>query len=347
MMKRILLIGVVSFCVIAILGTFTLPPLSAATPEILKKAKQEGVVVWYTTMPGAGRKILKKLFEAKYPIKLEVFQAGSLDIIGRYQTELSVNKVKVDCIHITDMVFYLDMLEKGNLMKYDSPEYAAYTGLTKGWVYPGYIFPLRVMPIASLVNTKFVDWKNIKSYNDMLIPKFKGRIAAGDVATSTRAYLNFYGLEKEYGMSWYKKLTGLDAQYYESSEKAMSSCMAGQWPILFEAWLYTGYQYGVLKKAPVHSVITKEGSVVVPAPNTIMKQAPHPNAAKVLQDFLYSKEAQTNLGKTLGVNSGRSDVDPPPGIPKLSQIKVIGIDFKDAKQKRKALIEEWRKVSGR
>jgi len=346
-MKKILIIGAMIFCAAVIMETFAPLSLSAATAEILRKAKEEGVVVWYTTMPGAARKVLKKEFEKKYPIKLEIFQAGSLDIIGRYQTELSVNKVKVDCIHITDMVFYLDMLEKGNLMKYDSPEHAAYSGLPKGWAYSGYIVPLRVMPIASLVNTKFVDWKSIKSYNDMLLPKFKGRIAAGDVATSTRAYLNFYGLEKEYGMKWYEKLTELDAQYYESSEKAMSSCMSGQWPILFEAWLYTGYQYGVLKKAPVHSLITKEGSVVVPAPNAIMKQAPHPNAARVLQDFLYSKEIQTLLGKTLGVNSGRSDVEPPPGIPKLSQIKVIDVNFKDAQQKRKELIEKWRKVSGR
>jgi iron(III) transport system substrate-binding protein len=346
-MKKILIIGAMIFCAAVIMETFAPSSLSAATPEILKKAKEEGVAVWYTTMPGAARKVLKKEFEKKYPIKLDMFQAGSLDIIGRYQTELSVNKVKVDCIHITDMVFYLDMLEKGNLMKYDSPEYAAYTGLPKGWVYPGSIVPLRVMPIASLVNTKYVDWKKIKSYNDLLIPKFKGRIGAGDVATSTRAYLNFYGLKGKYGLDWYKKLAALDGEYYESSEKAMSNCISGQWPILFEAWLYTGYQYGVLKKAPVHSVITKEGNVVVPAPNTIMKQAPHPNAAKVLQDFLYSKEAQSTLGKTLGVNSGRSDVDPPPGIPKLSELNVININFKEAQEKRKELIEEWRKVSGR
>jgi iron(III) transport system substrate-binding protein len=336
-MKRIFMVGVVFGLALGLGGAGTVPFASAASPEVMKKAEEEGSVVWYTTMPGAGRKALKKLFEEKYSVKLEMFQAGSLDIIGRYQTELSAAKVRVDAIHITDMVFYLDMLAKGNLMKYDSPEYSAYSGLPQGWISSGYIYPLRVMPIASLVNTKSVDWKSIRSYNDML----------GDVATSTRAYLNYYGLRTKYGTEWYKKLRELDAQYYESSEKAMSSCIAGQWPILFEAWLYTGYEYGVLKKAPVKSIITQEGCVVVPAPNTIMKQAPHPNAAKVFQDFLYSREAQTLLGKVIGVNSGRTDVIPPAGIPKLSQIKIIDIDFKEAQEKRKAMIEEWRQISGR
>ena len=236
-MRRLLIIGLLvlfAFSAFEILNTTS---ASAVTPEIMEKAKKEGKVFWYTTMPGSGRKAVKKGFEKKYPLKLEMFQAGSFDIIGRYQTELRVKRVKVDCIHITDMVFFLDMMGEGNLLKYDSPEFEAYKGLPEGWVYPGYIVPLRVMPIGSLVNTKYVDWKSIKNYSDMLIPRFKGMIAAGDVATSTRAYINYYGLRNKYGVGWYEKLVELDAQYYESSEKAMNNCLSGQWPILFEAWI--------------------------------------------------------------------------------------------------------------
>jgi iron(III) transport system substrate-binding protein len=345
-MKIGFLAGLAMFIALGIFA-ISVPSASAVTPEVMKKAKEEGVVAWYTTMPGAARKEIKKAFEQKYPLKLEMFQAGSLDIIGRYQTELSAKKVKVDSIHITDMVFYLDMLAKGNLLQYDSPEYSGYSALPKGWVTPGYIVPLRVMPIASLVNSKLVDWKSIKSYSDLLIPKFKGGIGSGDVATSTRAYLNYYGLRNKYGTGWYKKLRELEAQYYESTDQAMSNCMSGQWPILFEAWAYDDYAFRILKKAPVQGIYPKEGCVVVPCPNTIMKQAPHPNAAKVFQDFLYSRETQILLGEIHGFHSGRSDVPAPPGMPKLSEINVINIDFKDAQNKRKELIEEWRKISGR
>ena len=343
-LKVLLLIVVIALSAMLILGSSA---AMAADGETLSKAKKEGKVVWYTTMPGAGWKAIKKAFEKKYAIELEVRRAGSLDTINRYRSEVAAGRETADCIHITDMVFFLDMMQQGNLLKYDSPEFKAYAGLPEGWVYPGYIAPLRVLPIASLVNTKDVDWKSIKSYKDMLKPKYKGMIGAGDVATSTRAYLNYYGLRKKYGTEWFKTLGELGTRYYESSEKAMTQCVSGEWPILFEAWVYKDYQGRVLKKMPVHSVFPEEGCVVVPAPNTIMKQAPHPNAAKVFQDFLYSAETQILIGKIIGVHSGRNDIPGPPGMPKLSEIKIINVDFIDAKKQRKALIAEWEKLVGR
>lgn len=298
-------------------------------------------------MPGAGRRAIKKLWEKKYPIKLEIFQAGSLDIIGRYRAELAANRVKSDCIHVADLVVYLDWLEQGNLMKYESPVFESYSGLPKGWVVPGYIYPVRVLPIGSAVNTKFVDWKSIKSRDDMLKPEFKGKIAAGDVATSTRAYSNYYGLRNKYGLDWFKKLRELDAQYYESSEKAMNNCISGQWPILFECWIYKAYQFRTKKKAPVHSIFPKEGILVIPPPNAIMKQAPHPNAAKLFHEFLYSKETQQALVDALAVHSAHNDVAAPEGLPKVSEMNVIDIAFRAAKEKRKELIKEWQKIAGR
>ena len=346
-MKRLLCVCLIALFVLSIIEIINAQPASAVSSQIMEEAKKEGKVVWYTTLPGDGTKAINKLFEEKYPLKLELFQAGALDMVGRYQAELSADRVKVDCIHIADLVVYLDWLEQGNLMKFDSPEFAAYSGLPEGWVYPGYIYPLRVLPIASVVNTKFVDWKSIKSRDDLLKAEFKGKIGAGDVATSTRAYSNYYGLRNKFGLDWYKKLTELDAQYYESSSKAMNNCIAGQWPILFEAWSYLGYQFGTKKKAPVRSIFPEEGCIVIPAPNAITKQAPHPNAAKVFHEFLYSKEVQELLIDVLGVHSARNDVPGPEGLPKLSDINVVDIDFKAAQDKRQELIEEWRKISGR
>ncbi len=346
MKKRFFMSAALVVCFVVTTFTFSVSSW-AVDSKTLELAQKEGKVVWYTTMPTKAWKNIKTAFEAKYPIELEVFKAGSHDITGRYQTEVAANRDTADLIHITDMVFFIDMLQQGNLLFYDSPEFKAYTKLPYGWVYPGYIVPLRVMPIASMVNTKVVDWKSIKSYEDMLDPKYKGMIGAGDVAGSSRAYLVYYGLRNKYGTDFHKKLTALDAQYYESSEKALTQCMAGEWPILFEAWVYKDYQGRVLKKGPVHSVFVKEGVVIVPAPCTIMKQAKHPNAAKVFQDFIYSQETQMLIGKTIGVHSGRSDVPSPSGMPKLEEMNIIDIDFIDAQSKREELVKEWQEITGR
>ncbi len=315
--------------------------------DTLSLAKKEGEVVWYTTMPSSGREPLAELWAEKYPeIELKMFQAGSLDIVGRYQAEVSAGAVLVDAIHITDMVFFLDQLDAGNLMEYHSPEFEAYEGLPEGWVYPGYIAPLRVMPIGALVNTDAIDWESVQSYEDLLSEEYAGVIAGGDVAGSTRAYLNYYA-HQPYARDWYEKLNELEPQYYESSEAAMNNLLSGEWLVLFEAWIYKDYEFRVLKGAPVHAVFPEEGIAVVVAPNTIMAQAPHPNAAKVFQDFLYSQEAQALLVQSIGVHSARADVPAPEGLPTIGEMNVVGIDFRDAQAQREALIEDWRELTGR
>jgi len=319
-----------------------------AQNDLLELARKEGKVVLYTTLPGKAAEKLKAAFEKKYPkVKFEFYQAGSLDTIGRYEAELAAGRVKGDLFHITDMVWPLRLKEQGNILKYDSPEYAAYEYLGEPLVMPGYWAPFRILPTASIVNTKYVDPKTIQSYEDMLKPEYKGMIAGGDVATSTRAYMNYYSLRKYYGTKWFEKLPELDAEYYESSERAFSYCVAGRWPILWEAWAYKYVQKGIKEGAPIMAIFPKEGVTVVPAPLGIFKQAPHPNAAKLFLNFAYSKEAQQLLVDTLGVHSGRKDVASPEGLPKIGEIKILEIDYLKAAEEREKLIKEWEEIVGR
>jgi len=319
-----------------------------AQDNLLEAARKEGKVVLYTTLPGKACKAVKAAFEEKYPgVKFEYYQAGSLDIIGRYEAERAAGKVKADLFHITDMVWPLRLKEQGNLLKYDCPEYPAYEYLGEPVAMPGYWAPFRILVTAPIVNTNIVGPKTIQSYEDMLKPEYKGMIASGDVSTSTRAYLNYYGLRKYYGTKWFEKLAQLDAEYYESSEKATSYCIAGRWPILWECWAYRYVQYGLKQGAPIMAVFPKEGVVMVPCPLGIFKQALHPNAAKLFLNFAYSKECQELLVDTLGVYSGRKDVASPEGLPKIDEIKILKIDYLKAADEREKLVKEWEKIVGR
>lgn len=319
-----------------------------AQNDLLELARKEGKVVLYTTLPGKACEKVKAAFEKKYPkVKFEFYQAGSLDTIGRYESERAARRVKGDCFHITDMVWPLRLKEQGNLLRYDCPEYAAYEYLGEPLVMPGYWAPFRILPTAPIVNTKYVDPKTIQSYSDMLKEEYRGMIAGGDVATSTRSYMNYYALRKYYGTEWFEKLAELDAEYYESSERALSYCVAGRWPILWESWAYKYVQVGIKQGAPIMVVFPKEGVAIVPCPLGIFKQAPHPNAAKLFLNFAYSKECQQLLVDTLGVHSGRKDVASPEGLPKISEIKILEIDYLKAADEREKLVKEWEEIIGR
>ncbi len=70
-MKRTVTLCLLIFFVFAAFEIAGTTSASAVTSEIMEKAKKEGKVVWYTTMPGSGRKAVKKAFEKEYPLKLE------------------------------------------------------------------------------------------------------------------------------------------------------------------------------------------------------------------------------------------------------------------------------------
>ena len=65
-----------------------------------------------------------------------------------------------------------------------------------------------------------------------------------------------------------------------------------------------------------------DGAFAIPAPTAVIKGAPHPNAAKAFAEFMIGDAVQ-KLFPGEGIYAARSDVEPPPGNPPLSQIKLM------------------------
>jgi len=61
----------------------------------------------------------------------------------------------------------------------------------------------------------------------------------------------------------------------------------------------------------------------VTSPTAIFADAPHPNAARVLQNFLYTAKIQQLAVNEGGTRSLHPDVKDPPGRTPLAQIKIL------------------------
>ena len=79
-------------------------------------------------------------------------------------------------------------------------------------------------------------------------------------------------------------------------------------------------------KSPVKIVYAKEGTPFVTSPTAIFADAPHPNAARVLQNFLYTAKVQQLMVDEGGSRSVHPDVKEPAGRTPLSQIKMLADD---------------------
>jgi len=334
------------FLVICFLST---PVWAESREEIIEKAKKEGELVLYWTMLSSVATEAIKMFNQKYPfIKVKRFQTSAFKLIGRYYQEVAARRPTCDMLSITDLLPYMKFFEEGNLLEYDSPEWDHLQDLPKNYVKRGYWAPIRVLPLSIMVNTNIVDPNTIKSYDDILQDRFKGKIVSGDVEHSDCAYPFYYALRKATGSTHYwKRLGELNASVFTSSEKGTEACVAGEWPVIMDIWHFRTYQYAALKGAPVTSIVPKEGAVLIPGPNAIMKQARHPNAAKLMQDHMFSKEVQEMVAKNIGYHPARKGVSLPEGITPLEQIKVMPIDYDEAAKLRDEWMADWKKLMNR
>jgi ABC-type Fe3+ transport system substrate-binding protein len=116
-------------------------------------------------------------------------------------------------------------------------------------------------------------------------------------------------------------------------------------------WNLSGRVYqNVLKKPDLANVLKvgsyKEGQVMLGNQAAVIKGAPHPNAGKLLIDYMLSKEGTDILVEGEATDSFRKGYTPPaaakPYLLDLSQHKLLGMkDWVEAAKQIKPVRDEW------
>jgi iron(III) transport system substrate-binding protein len=158
------------------------PSWSAAqeqTQKLLDGTKKEGALVWYMSASIEDAKAILLAFNKKYPaIKTDFFRAGSARLFNRIVNEARAGKVLFDVVAVRGLETH-QLVKAGFLQPYVSPESAAYPSGFKDpkgyWV--DYFDAYNVIGY----NTQLVSRDQApKSWEDLLDPKWKGKIALDD-----------------------------------------------------------------------------------------------------------------------------------------------------------------------
>jgi len=149
-------------------------------------------------------------------------------------------------------------------------------------------------------NTKLVDPKELKSYWDLFKPKWMGKIAARDMRQPGpgSGSMRFLFYNPEIGQDFVYQLFAKRGLTLSRSYRQPTDWVAtGRYPIcLFCGGISDAKRQGLpVDSLPPH--VMKEGSPVSVTFGTLllMKNAPHPNAAKVFINWLLSREGQIAL----------------------------------------------------
>jgi ABC-type Fe3+ transport system substrate-binding protein len=296
---------------------------NAAEPGLYEAAKKEGEVVWYTSLiVNQAVRPLVEAFNKKYPgISVKYARADSGPTAIKIMNEAQAGRPQSDVFDGIDST--PPLLAAGLVEPFVPSEADKYPAELKDR--DGRWRALVVYFLTPAINTQQVSKNDVpKTPQDLLDPKWKGKIAWSVVpASGSGVYVGsvLQTMGEEKGMTFLKALAKQDIINVDATNRAiLDQVIYGQYPIalsIFNHHAVLSAQKGApvewLKLDPISAPMHSVG---------LTKNAPHPNAGKLLIDFLTSEEGQKTL----------ADVEYIPAMPsvpaKTPSVKPEGGGFK-------------------
>jgi iron(III) transport system substrate-binding protein len=304
---------------------------------LIQAAKKEGKVVWYTSLALPSSTAMAHAFRTKYPgIEVEVNRTGSQRVLQRVMQEASANIKNVDVIHTSDAGHFVLLKEKGMLMKYTPKGVEPFPAGFKDK--DGFYFGMRATLSVIAYNPKLVAEKDApRTWKDLLNPKWSGKEVTAHPGYSGIIMTHVLALVNLYGWDYFRDLAKNKLHIVQSANDPAGIVASGERPVGVNGAEY--FYYKTLKQGnPIKIDYPKEGVPLIVSPVAIAKDAPHPNAAKLFVEYLFSKESQQLLADKEGLYTGHPDVTYPADKPKLKDLKLLPVDA-DELEKRNTEIK--------
>jgi ABC-type Fe3+ transport system substrate-binding protein len=265
----------------------------AADPALIDAAKKEGEVVWYTTqIIGQLVRPVSAAFEKKYGIKVRSTRANSTELSVKIINESRAGKPQSDVFDGTSTV--VPLKKECYVLQWLPDPAKAYPALYKDP--EGYWVANNLFFLTPGFNTELVPkGTEPRSYQALLDPKWRGKIAWSTSPTSSGGP-GFIGtvlteMGTESGMRYLRELSQQRiANIGSAAREVLDQVIAGEYLLALQIFNHHTV-ISAKKGAPVDWIkmepVTGTLSVI-----SVHKNAPHPNAAKLLVDFITSSEGQ-------------------------------------------------------
>jgi iron(III) transport system substrate-binding protein len=284
--------------------------------KTVESAKKEGQISVYGS--DTFELLLKSAFQKKYPEIKIGFVGGRAPVVGpKLVTERRAGKYLAD-VMLTGPGTPYRILYKNNALDPIGPALILPEVLDESKWWLGrhhyvdtenkfiFMYEATVQDGDIAYNTQLVKPEEIRSYWDLLEPKWRGKIVAMDpkVSGAVSRGIRFFYSQKELGANFITRLFGeSDITLARDFTQMLDWLAAGK----FALGIFVGSSEtakAISHGLPVREFFPgqfKEGAAVSPFNGTVslVNRAPHPNAAKVLINWLLSREGQTAVQQHL------------------------------------------------
>lgn len=293
-------------------------PADAEWQKVVSAAQQEGKLVMYDAafFVADTRIAIPKAFKERYGITAEILvTGGSSATIDRLQVEQKAGASVADVFASGGLsgprmisLGFSQPVAQGLPVFRDKSVFITDPVFSPGG--EAIIFGTTLLGV--MANSKLVQRGEVKSYKDLMSPKYKGKIIMRDPR------LGSGGAPFTIGTFRYLKIMDDDflrnlvqqqnvAMWGGGEAEVAQMTARGEYMINMGAGMDVLYAALVREGAPIIPIYMQEGTVGDVGVIQASKKAPHPNAARLFINWLLSSEGQTVYHKARGTATMRKD----------------------------------------
>jgi iron(III) transport system substrate-binding protein len=294
---------------------------SAAWDQLVSAAQKEGKVVVSGPPAPDARTKLPEAFKQRFNIEMEYLAGNSSQLASRIESERAAGQYTIDCsLGGPDTVYgtfipnkWLDPLKPALILPdvvdpkvwpTGAPWFREPSGDTSLQIFK------TIAPIG-FVNTTDVKPGDLQTTNDLLNPKWKGKIASYDPSVNGGGLIFGSVVYVTRGAEFAKQLyVGQDVAYTRDYQQIADWVAHDSYPIAIGATpVYMAQYQGAV---PVAQIALSDVKTIVSGGFGIVSlwnKAPHPNAAKVFANWIASKDGTAAYAAIDGSAPVRTDLD--------------------------------------
>ncbi len=284
-------------------GAPTTAPAAVATPneaeqaaKLYEAAKKEGEVMVYNQASIQEWEEIGAAFQKKYPgIKVDAFAGTSEAMRDKVLTEAKARKVVGDVMVRANMQDTYTFTQEGVFEPYLSPQDKYFD--EKHYDPKGLWHGHARYPHVIEYNVKSITKEQApKSYADLLKPEFKGKLGLeANAVPWFSGMLRIMGRDK--GLEYMKKLAEQKPRLISGHTSLHKLVTSGEIPVA--AYMYSFRAVADKENGLVEWVNPTEGTSGDAVFVAVVKNTTHPNAARLVLDFVLSEEVAQIMVKQL------------------------------------------------
>jgi iron(III) transport system substrate-binding protein len=275
--------------------------------RLIAKAREEGSLTLYTSMAPTESGPLAQAFQQKYGVKVALWRALSENVLQRALAEARSGRRTLDVIETNAPE--LEALAREQLVaQFDSP----YLTDLPDWAIPPHRrwFSDRATLWVTGYNTTKLKRENLPpALTGFIDPSWQGRLAL-EATDSDWMYGVIAVMGEERGLDFFRKLSALKPQMRKGHVLLAQLVAAGE--LTLSPTIYSSNVASIQSRGGPIDFAAIKPLIGRPQALALAASAPHPHAALLFADFIFSPEGMkllNDMGRTPSSRSQRTLLD--------------------------------------